>query len=207
LIAKDLGSLVTSPTPFLDEPATFLSNKGFASRQRMPNRRPSAEKGGLSGYANHFKPLSESFSTTYRGKKRSKTRKFTNNKNTLALDLIKEMERSEKIISFWRKEVQEMDEKVGKWEAQGIAWSERGQFTKQQVAETEKSRVEERINELFDWITSEEIRMNRRKDAIRQFSLRESEAATRSTSRHGSDELVGPPPTPGKADTLDNEVF
>jgi hypothetical protein len=173
----------------------------------MPDKRPSAEREGLSGYPNFLKPYSESLFATHRGKKRSEGWLLRNGKKPLALSLIKDLKRSKQNTSIWRKEVQEMTRIAGEWEAQGSSWAEQGKFKKQEVAKAQKLILLEEMEERIDWIVAEEIRMHPWKIALRQFSLIENEAGTRSTSRPESDEPVGSLPIPSKADTLDNEVF
>jgi hypothetical protein len=205
-MARDFGNIVASPTPLQDEPATFLPNESLTSRQRMPDRRPSAEREDLSRYAHFLRPLSESFSTTYRGKQRSKSLLLGNSKNPLALHLIKELNRFEQNVLFWKKEAQEMHRMVRELEAQRTNWEKQGNVKKEGVAEAQKAMAMNEEKKMSDLAVAEEVMAISLRDTLRQLGLIESEAGTRSITRYGSDELVNPP-TPGKTDDLDDEVF
>jgi hypothetical protein len=206
-MARDFGNIVASPTPLQDEPATSLSNESLTSRQRIPKRRPSAEREDLSGYANFLRPLSESFSTTYKGRQRSKGSLLGNRKNSLALHLIKELKQSEQNVLFWKKEAQEMHRIAGELKAQGINWEEQGKVKKQELVEAQMLMALNEEVEMSDLAVAEEIMEISLRRTLRQLGLIEGGTGTRSITRDGSDELVVNPPTPGKAGNLDDEVF
>jgi hypothetical protein len=179
-MARDFGNIVASPTPLQDEPATFLPNESLTSRQRMPDRRPSAEREDLSRYAHFLRPLSESFSTTYRDKQRSKSLLLGNSKNPLALHLIKELKRFEQNVLFWKKEAQEMHRMVRELEAQRTNWEKQGNVKKEGVAEAQKAMAMNEEKKMSDLAVAEEVMAISLRDTLRQLGLIESEAGTRS---------------------------
>jgi len=191
----DINSIVASPVPLRDEAAVLSSNQYFASRQRILNKPPSSERGSLVGYANFSKPLSEAFSITSRGNKRSNISVTGYNNNPLALHVIQELKESEKNLSIYREEVQEKERIAGYWEKQRAIWAEEGKFKKQEVAEARKIIALSEADERTAWIIGEEMKNAELRYALRQFSLNESETGTRSASRHGSGELFGPQPS------------
>lgn len=203
----DLDSLVDSPVPSRDEEPAFLLNEGFASRQRTSDKRPWSKREGLSKYADFFRPLSESFTTTYRGNNRPDGSMSRSVDHSLTLHLINEVKRSEVNMSMCREGLRMKEKVVGYWEAKSNAWADRGELKKLEIAEAQKKLALKDVNDRIDWIIAEEMRIHDWRVALRQFSQSGSEAETRPASRHGSAQLAGPPPTSGEADTFVDEVF